>query len=761
MKWVRNRKNTGIFAIAVVIIAGIGSLSYLSLLRFKENARLVIHTREVMETSEVLLSLLKDAETGQRGYLLTGKRAYLEPYYAATGTAIERQIKLLRQLTADNPTQQKRLDRIELIIQKKITDLKRKIEIRENQGLEATLKEVQTERGITIMDEIRSFIAEIKNEEEQLLKERSQQADASAEQMTVLTIGGSILASVLVSVAAWAIERELVRRRQLESTLRQSEARYRAIIEDQTELIARFKPDGTLIYVNEAYCRYFSLAREEILGKCYEPVIYEEDRERVAELVKLMSVENPVVIIENRVVVDEEVRWTQWVNRAFFDSKGDFIEYQSVGRDIHDLKQAEAQLQQANEQLEARVEERTRELALANEELKTEIVERKRAEEAWRESKQRMRLAMEATGVGIWEWNIKTNVIEWDAQMFDLYGIAPTEGAVVDYTDWSGAVLPEDLARQEALLQDTVRCQGQSAREFRIRRRNDGEVRFIEAVETVRANAKGETEWVVGTNLDITERQAALRERKRSEQEIRRLNAELEERVVKRTAQLEAANKELEAFSYSVSHDLRSPLRSIDGFSQALLEDYADQLDEFGKEYLQRVRKAAQRMAELIDDLLQLSRLTRSEMHAEQVNLSQLAIAIATELQNTQPERKVEFAIEPNLLVIGDIRLLRIALENLLGNAWKFTGKQPQARIEFGLTDCDGTPAYFVRDNGTGFDMAYADKLFGAFQRLHDMTEFEGTGIGLATVQRIIYRHGGRVWAKGEVGVGATFYFIL
>lgn len=225
--------------------------------------------------------------------------------------------------------------------------------------------------------------------------------------------------------------------------------------------------------------------------------------------------------------------------------------------------------------------------------------------------------------------------------------------------------------------------------------------------------------------------------------------------------QLLAVNKELEAFSYSVSHDLRAPLRSLDGFSQALLEDYAKILDETGKDYLNRVRAASQRMGQLIDDMLNLARVTRAEMRREVVNLSQMARAVAAELRKTQPERRVEFYIAEGIVANGDARLLRVVMDNLLGNAWKYTGKHPTATIEFSMTQNDGRQIYFVRDDGAGFDMKYAEKLFGAFQRLHAMTDFSGTGIGLATVQRIIHRHGGRVWAESNVEQGTIFYFTL
>ena len=253
---------------------------------------------------------------------------------------------------------------------------------------------------------------------------------------------------------------------------------------------------------------------------------------------------------------------------------------------------------------------------------------------------------------------------------------------------------------------------------------------------------------------------AAIRDvtqRKRMEEDVKNLNEDLKQRA----AQLEAANKELEAFGYSVSHDLRAPLRSIDGFSQVVLEDYGQQLPADARIYLERVRAAAQRMATLIDDLLNLSRVTRTAVQPRFINLSKIAEEITQALQEDHSDRQVTFSITPDLMVEADPHLMRIALENLFSNAWKFTSKREHTIIEFGQQSRVKERTFFVRDNGVGFDMAYANKLFGVFQRLHSVSEFPGTGVGLATVHRIIAIHGGRIWAESVEGKGTTFYFTL
>ncbi|MEJ5224120.1 MAG: ATP-binding protein [Anaerolineales bacterium] len=252
-----------------------------------------------------------------------------------------------------------------------------------------------------------------------------------------------------------------------------------------------------------------------------------------------------------------------------------------------------------------------------------------------------------------------------------------------------------------------------------------------------------------------------LKERQQAEAEVRKLNEELEERVRQRTARLEAANKELEAFSYSVSHDLRAPLRSVDGFSRILMDDFSEQMPEEARRYVRIIRESAQKMGQLIEDILRLSRISRTELRIETFDLSVYAAEIAQRLQSEMPERQAVINIQSPLLVTADRNLLIIVLENLLSNAWKFTGKKEHAEISVGMLQQDDDQVLYVKDNGVGFNMDYAEKLFGAFQRLHSDQDFPGTGIGLAIVQRIINRHGGRIWAESEPDKGTTFYFTL
>jgi light-regulated signal transduction histidine kinase (bacteriophytochrome) len=282
----------------------------------------------------------------------------------------------------------------------------------------------------------------------------------------------------------------------------------------------------------------------------------------------------------------------------------------------------------------------------------------------------------------------------------------------------------------------------------------DNGVRSYLSVKFPVLDSAGEAYAVCGISTDITDRI-------RAEEQVRELNAGLETRVAERTAELQASARELDAFAYSVSHDLRAPLRSLHGFSQAILDDYGNLLDDVGRGYLNRLQVNVQRMGQIIDDLLNLSRATRADLARESVDLSGLAQEIMAELAAADPHRTVNSVIAADLTALGDRALLRMVLQNLLANAWKYTARLPVADIEVGQLDRNGEQCFFVRDDGVGFDKKYTDKLFTAFQRLHPAAEFEGNGIGLATVQRIVRRHGGQVSAESELGQGATFYFTV
>jgi len=309
-----------------------------------------------------------------------------------------------------------------------------------------------------------------------------------------------------------------------------------------------------------------------------------------------------------------------------------------------------------------------------------------------------------------------------------------------------------DLAAMKTLLNSLLEDNSKQLKFETLHKRRDGSSYAVEM--HIQISWMETPAVLVAIVLDISER-------KEAELELRAYQEHLEEMVEERTNKLQVLNRELESFCYSVSHDLRAPLRSIDGFSLALLEDYNDDLEDQAQNYLHRVRAASQRMGELIDDLLDLSRVVRSDMNVSEVDLSNLAMRAFKQLQEIESDRRVEFVTTKGLLAKGDSRLLLAVLENLLGNAWKFTANSQAAKIEFNRQQIDGKTVYFVRDNGAGFDQSYAHKMFEPFQRLHTTEEYEGTGIGLATVQRIVRRHGGNIWADGEVGVGATIYFSL
>ncbi|MEN3334598.1 MAG: hypothetical protein V7641_3963 [Blastocatellia bacterium] len=500
------------------------------------------------------------------------------------------------------------------------------------------------------------------------------------------------------------ILRDITERKHAEEALRASEARFSiAFNASPISSVIATLDEGRYVAINDTFLNWTGYTREEVIGRTSAELELWPTSEARAKVIHLLLTQGRIRNRETRYQMrNGEVR--------IFLMSADIIELDGQPH-----------------------------LITAS----IDITERKRAEEALKEQSQILDLAP------VLIRDLDGRLLFWNTGAEQMYGWKPEEAL----GKTTHSLLHTEFPQPAEEIQATLFAQGHWKGEL-VHTRRDGERIVVASHWVLHRNELGERDVVLEVNSDITAR-------KQAEEEIRRLNEELEQRVAERTAQLQTTNKELEAFSYSVSHDLRAPLRHINGFSQALLEDYADKLDAEGQGYLQQVRSASQEMAQLIDDVLELARVTRSEMRREAVNLSAKARAVVDDLQKTDAVRRVKVHIEDGLQAHGDKRLLKIMLINLLGNAWKFTARQEAAEITFGQQQRDGEAVYFVRDNGAGFDMAYANKLFGAFQRLHSSSEFEGTGIGLATVQRIVHRHGGRVWAEGKVNQGATFYFTL
>jgi PAS domain S-box-containing protein len=383
-----------------------------------------------------------------------------------------------------------------------------------------------------------------------------------------------------------------------------------------------------------------------------------------------------------------------------------------------------------------------------------------------RESEERLKRAQEISHLGSWELDLVNNALTWSDEVYRIFGLKPQEFGAT-YEAFLEAIHPDDRAAVDAAYAGSLR-EGRDAYEIehRVVRKATGEIRYVHEKCRHFRDESGGILKSVGMVQDITER-------KKAEAELLKLS----EDMAARNLELESVNRELEAFIYSVSHDLRAPLRSVSGFSKAVVEDYSDKLDAQGRDYLVRIRDGSIKMTRLIDDLLHLSKISRQEIAHGRVDLSGMVSSLVAELRKTGPERGIEAEIKEGVTAFADHGLMRIVLENLIGNSWKFTAKTQKARIEFGTIDCgtrnaecglksESTPpkpgiVYYVRDNGAGFDQAYADKMFRPFQRLHSDREFEGMGIGLSIVERVIRRHGGRVWAEGEPGKGATVYFTL
>jgi PAS domain S-box-containing protein len=631
------------------------------------------------------------------------------------------------------------------------------------------------------------------------------------------------------------------RESQISAEIRESEARYRTLVENIPQHIFLKDADYCWVSVNENFARDLGICAEDVVGKTDYDLFPKDLADRYREDDRRVMATGQTEEIEERTLLDGRETWVNTIKTPVRDESGEVVGVLGVFWDVTERKSAEATLRNSEATLRAILDATPFPVALVDAQddvihfwsrsaltlfghtaatatewyqiaypdpgYREEVIDRWRpslerarlsgqavdtgeyrvtcrdgsvrvcelfaaylgdrlvvtfhditeqriAAEELRETSERLSLACFAGGVGIWELDVVNDALNWDEQMFHLYGVAPDQFSGT-YAAWRAGVHPEDRPRSEAELEMALQRDEHFDSEFRVVWPN-GTIRTIRSLARVYRDAGGRATKLIGTDYDITEL-------KRTEAEVRSLNAGLEQRVADRTVQLDAANSELEAFAYSVSHDLRAPLRHISGFSGLLAERAGESLDEKSRHYIDTISRSVREMGVLIDDLLQFSRTGRAELHIDDVDMEATLAEALEPLRRETADRDVELSIGALPHVVGDRGLLRQVWANLLGNAVKYTRGRTPAHIEVGARDGDtaSDDVFWVRDNGVGFDMAYAHKLFGVFQRLHDSSEFEGTGIGLANVQRIIARHGGRVWAEAEVDQGATFSFSL
>ena len=513
---------------------------------------------------------------------------------------------------------------------------------------------------------------------------------------------------------------DITERRKAEEALRESEERFRAILDNMGNIVYMKDLDGRHIFVNRLFEMVSRTSRAEIYGKTVFELFPEQvSREFDKNDRKVLQYDRPMEF-EESILLEDGVHSYISIKFPLKDTKGKTYAVCGVSTDITNLKNAE---------------------------------------DALRKSEQSLREAQRIAHIGNWEWDMEKDFVYRSDEVFGIFG--RTREEFDSYEDYLKAIHPDDREAVIMRFREAIDREKTCSVDARITR-GDGAERIVHIQGEVVRDASGRAARMSGTVQDITER-------KQAEDEVIKLNRELEHRVEERTLELKRANEdlaaaktEIETFTYSVAHDLRSPLRLIDGFSILLLKKQRERLDRDGQDHLERIRASARRMGQLIDDLMNLSFVMRAEVVPGEVDLSAIAMSIAIDLEKADPERKSDFVIEEGLAARGDERLLRMVLENLLGNAWKFTSKKDGPRIEFcRCGEEDGKYVFCVRDNGVGFEMAHAERLFQPFQRLHSQDEFPGTGIGLATVRQIVQRHGGRVWAEGAKGAGAAFYFTL
>jgi len=760
------------FGLALSALLAVGLLEYATTKQLVEAGRAVAHTDEVLTAIQTVLTDVKDSESWMRGYAATGDQMFLAPCRAAIA-ATPSDLRRLRQLTSDNPRQQRRLGLLEPLLTRRFQHMERVIELRREGGVPAASEFMKQGEGLRLTRDIKQVTDDMLEEEGNLLRQRTAAVQASKRRTDAAILAGTLFAIGLLLGSALLVRHDMSQRQQAEEALRQNEeavrranAYNRSLLEASLDPLATISPEGRITDVNNATEKVTGYSRSELLGTDFLDYFTDPGRARAGyqKVFREGWVQDYELEIRHR---DGHTTPVLYNASIYKDENGTVIGVFAAARDISERKKAERELFQVNRALKA-LSECNEALVRASGE--SELLERV------------CQLLVEVGGyrfvwVGYAEHDAPKNVRPVAYAGFEKGYLATVNVTWADEDRGRGPTGSCIRTGQPCMCKNYEEDPKLAPWRAEATRRGyassialplitEGQTLGALTVYSQSVNAfDGEEVRLLGnlaTDLAFGIHTARVRkERKQAEEEIRRLNQDLERRVRERTAELEATNQELEAFSYSVSHDLRAPLRHIDGFSRLLLEEYSSKLDDTARHYLDRIRTGTFNMGRLVDDLLGLSRIGRRELTCELTGLGSLVKEVVNEFESETLGRTLEWKVGDLPFVECDPALMKLVFQNLLSNACKFTRPREVAIIEVGQTLVKGQPAVFIRDNGVGFSMQHADKLFGVFQRLHRQADFEGTGVGLATVQRIIHKHGGRIWAEGEMNRGATFFFTL
>jgi PAS domain S-box-containing protein len=690
------------FIVTAVTLGGAGWLTYRATENFTTTQGWVTHTQEVISQLETTLATLIETDTEQRGYLLTDDENFLAQRQAAAAQ-LPVELQRIQQLTIDNPTQQQAVKNLEALVEKEERLADDRIAIFQRSGLQAAFAQEpmgKTEEGL---NEVRAMVEQMQATEEKLRASRQEKFSRLATQTEEVIITGSVIAVIIGWIIVLMGRRELQLRALAEARLKENEERVRLMVAAVKDYaIFLLDPAGKVASWNDGARQIKGYTAEEIIGQNFSRFYPPEAREAGLpnQLLREATEKGRFEDIGWRVRKDGSQFWAHVVATAVRNPEGNLLGYVKVTQDL---------------------------------------TERRRAEQVQKERDRYFELSREMICVLGFDGHFKTLNPAWKWTL----GFPIEELLLLPFIEF---VHPDD--REATMVEVEKLTHGNELIYFENRYRcKDGSYRWI----AWSARAGIPEQMIYGTGRDITERKQGL-------EKIEQLNEDLQ----RHARQLETSNKELEAFSYSVSHDLRAPLRHIDGYVGMLTKQSGEKLDERGRRYLHIIADSAQQMGTLIDDLLVFSRMSRTELHHANVSTEALVHEAVEALQAECNGRQIQWKIDALPDVNADGAMLQQVWVNLISNAIKYTRPRQPAEIEIGCRDWgNGEYIFFVQDNGVGFDMQYAHKLFGVFQRLHRPEEFEGTGIGLANVSRIIHRHGGRAWAEGKPNAGATFYFSL